>query len=338
MEIPFEDPLTIIDPLKIISSLLIPIIITIATLFINKFFKTSSILNEKNKYIKYLKANFSPIKKFIDTVKNYRRTVCGMSFPYFFAGIIVGFVIEVILGWIIPNIFDYILHINYIGKLFNLSSDVFYLNVIAIIYSLLNIGIIISVILFFKWLKFLKSNKFLIPKIDEYGTIEPSSFIVYPSFWIFIGMVFGLYLTIILYFIGTLSQLSIIGDNHSFDRMEYDFAYAHLLHPEVHFIVYMFGFLISFFFILRLYVNAKQFKEAVISSITDFYKYDFPYVKIKTESGELNGQLRDILDKRLVTLSDNNILKIVQWDKIETMEISPKNKKEICIFNDPFTK
>jgi len=147
-----------------------------------------------------------------------------------------------------------------------------------------------------------------------------------------------LYLAIILYFIGALLNLSILDNNHSFDRMKYDFACTQLLHPEVHLIVYMFGFLISLFFILIVYVTAKHFKEAVIRSIADFYKYDFPYAKIKTESGEIQGQLRDILDKYLVTLSDNDILKIVQWDKIETMEISPKNKKEPYIFNDPFAK
>ena len=239
---------------------------------------------------------------------------------------------------VIVNIFDYTLDINSIGKLFNLKPDVVFLNMAAIFYSLFNIGIIIIVILFIIWWKFLNSKKLLIPKIDEDGAIESFSLIVYPSFWIFIGMVFGLYLTIILYFIGALLNLSILDNNLSFDRMEYDFAYAHLLYPEVHVFVYMFAFIISLTFILILYTTAKRFKEGVIRSITDFYKYDFPYVKIKTESGELKGQLRDILDKSLVTLSDNNILKIVQWDKIETMEISPKNKKEIYIFNDPFTK
>lgn len=330
------------EPLKIISGLLIPITIVIATLFIQefiqKFFKTSLILNEKNKYIKHLKANFSPIEKFIDTVKDYKINVYGMSYPYFFGGIIVGILIETILLQVIVIIFQYTLDINYIGELFNLSSEVVYLNAIAIIYLLLNIGIIIIVILFYKWLKFLNSKKLLIPKIDEHGTIEPSLFFVYPSFWIFIGMMFGLYLAIIFYLIPTLVRQSILDNNLSFDRVQFDLTCTQLLYPEVHIIVYIIGFLISLIFILIFYVTAKQFKESVIRSITDFYKYDFPYVKIKTESGEIQGQLRDILDKYLVTLSENNILKIVQWDKIEIMEITQKNKKEYYIFNEGFKK
>ncbi|HEY5534890.1 MAG TPA: hypothetical protein VIL99_08165 [Ignavibacteria bacterium] len=60
------------------------------------------------------------------------------------------------------------------------------------------------------------------------------------------------------------------------------------------------------------------------SLIADFYKYDFPEVKIITEHGEIKGQLRDIQNKSQVILIENGIMKTVPWNKIEIMEVGKK--------------
>lgn len=327
--------ITIEEPLKIISQLLIPLFIVIVTGFIQICFKFYLSLQEKNKYVKHLKANFSPVDEFLDRVKNFKMIIVYfLSYVYFVSGILVGFSIELILVQVIAHIFSYALDTNYIGKLLDLSSKDIFLNGVAILYSFCNIGILIIIFIFRLWRKYLKSKKLLIPKINKYGTVEGSSCSVYELFWVFIGAVFGLYLNILFYLIGTLYLLSIIDNNLSFNRTQFDLIYPHLLYPEVHVIVYMIGFVASLTLIGISYYDAKQFKERIIMLLSDFYKYDFPYVKIKTESGEINGQLRGILDKYFVTLSENNNIKIVQWDKIVIMEAYQKNNNERYILNN----
>lgn len=323
------------EPLKIISQLLIPLFIVIVTGLIQICFKIYLSLHEKNKYIKHLKANFPSVEGFLDALKEYKiNVIYFLSYVYFVAGVVTGFLIELILVQLIVTIFSYAFDTNYIGKLLGLSSETIFFNIIALLYSFFNIGVFIILFVFILWCRYLVSNKLLIPKLDNYGKVEVSSYFVYPSFWFIIGIVFGLYLNIFFYLIGTLSELSIIDNNLSFNRTRFDLMYAYLLYPVVHVIVYMLGFLGSIALIVASCYITKRFSEKVIKSITNFYKYDFPYIKIKTESGEIKGQLRGILDKYLVTLSENNILKIAQWDKIETMEISQKNKKEDYIIND----
>lgn len=202
---------------------------------------------------------------------------------------------------------------------------------VAFWWSSFNIGILTVALIFYSWFKFLKSKNLLIPKIDKYGGVESSSYRVSYSFWVFIGSVLGLYLVIFLNFVGILSMLSIIGNNLPFNRARFDIVYAHLLYPGFHVIVYTLGFFGSLALIVFSYYMAKWFNESVIKSITNFYKYDFPYVIIKAESGEVEGQLIDILDKYIITLSENGILKMIQWDKIEIMEIGQKNENKHCI-------
>jgi len=61
--------------------------------------------------------------------------------------------------------------------------------------------------------------------------------------------------------------------------------------------------------------------------ITKYFMYDFPEVKIITENGEVKGQLRDILNKSIVTVSEKDKIKAISWDKIEIIEASKKDLK-----------
>jgi len=327
------------EPLNILSQLVIPIFLVIITGFIQTIIKIYLSLREKNKYIKLLKDNFPSVKEFQDDVKLYKiSTVYCFSYLYFIGGVAGGFLIELIFGKVITNIFDYVLDINYIGKFLTLSSNMVLLNVIALICSCFNIAIFIMIFIFILWIKYLKSKKLLIPKIDKYGIVETSSRFVYLSFWVFIGIVFGLNLAIFFYLTGILYNLSIIDNNLSFNRARFDFIYTNLLYPGFHVIAYILGFLGSLTLIVISYYCAKLFNEEVTMSLINFYKYDFPYIKIKTEVGEVKGQLRDIRNKSLVTLINKRELKIVAWDKIQIMEASNPNKNEQFIFDNDSIK
>lgn len=96
------------------------------------------------------------------------------------------------------------------------------------------------------------------------------------------------------------------------------------------------GFFESFTFILILcYGEIKPFSIKAIEEITRYYKFKLPYVKIKTESEKVKGLLKDIRDKSLVTVSENNGLKIVPWDKIVILKANQKieNKTIILDYN-----
>jgi hypothetical protein len=100
----------------------------------------------------------------------------------------------------------------------------------------------------------------------------------------------------------------------------------YLLH---HTIAHILGMMLNLILIWEMYQRSRNFSNNVIKSITDFYNCNFPYVKIKTGNGEIEGQLIDIVqNKSLVTLGDKNILKTAPWDKIETMEVSPITENE----------
>ena len=64
----------------------------------------------------------------------------------------------------------------------------------------------------------------------------------------------------------------------------------------------------------------------------------FPYIKIKTGSGGVTGQLEDIKNKSLIALNEKNVLKIVPWDKIEILEASNINTNESIILDDSSIK
>jgi len=305
------------EPLKILSQLVIPFFLVIITGLIPTIIKIYLSAREKNQYIKLLEADFPIVEKFLGAVGFYKIfPVYFLSYWLFFGGVVIGFIIEIIFVQAIIYIFSHIINIHYIENVLNLSSGVVLLNGVALCYSCsFFISILFVILIFYLWYKFLKLKKLFIPKINKDGMVEISSWFVSPSFWVFIGIVFGLNIIIFLY------------DQHT-----------NVLYPGFDVIVYMLGFLVSFILIVRLYYFAKFFNDDVIRSILNVYKYGFPYIKIKTESGEVEGQLRDIINKSLVTLSDKNELKIVPWDKIQTMEASNPNKNGQLIFDSDSIK
>ncbi|MCO5383201.1 MAG: hypothetical protein NHB15_14925 [Methanosarcina barkeri] len=127
---------------------------------------------------------------------------------------------------------------------------------------------------------------------------------------------------------GSLIKYSIITDDFLFNWTTFVGIYESLKtnvpYLKYYAVIFFMGTGISFLYISMVYQSITWFSSEVKKLIANFYKYDFPEVKIITEYGEIKGQLRDIHNKSQVTLIENGIMKTVQWDKIEIMEVGKK--------------
>jgi hypothetical protein len=295
--------------------------------------KTLEISRKKNQFIKLLEDDFPSVVNFLDAVGFYEMSsVYWLSLVLFIGGIALSILIEISSVQAVLHFFGYAIDPNYIRELLKLSPNTSP-NTIALIGAVLGclcsflISILVIIAIFYLWVMFTTLKRLCIVKRNkEEGLVEFSSLLVYPSYWAFIGFVIGLNITIFFYFIVILSNLSTIDNNFSFNETIFDLIYADLLYSEFYVsayllgLLYLSGLLASFILIFVIYYFAKNFKKRAVKSITNSYKHNFPYVKIKTESGEVEGQLQDIINKNLVTLNKNNELKIVPWDKIQIME------------------
>jgi hypothetical protein len=191
------------------------------------------------------------------------------------------------------------------------------------------------------WCKLLTKTKLAEPKITgTYSTdpkiiyipsIKNASDLVYLSFWSFIGAIIGFNLLIFTATLGMFLKFSIFPDNFSFNWITFVNIYTSLEIDVIYFkyyeIIFFIGVFLSLINIIMVYSSVRWFSYEVKRLITNFFKYDFPEVKITTENNEIKGKLNDVLSKTLVTVSEKNMIKMVPWDKIETMEASKIDKK-----------
>ena len=128
-------------------------------------------------------------------------------------------------------------------------------------------------------------------------------------------------------------KYSTLSDGFTLNWSMFSYIYENLKidvpYLEYYVFVFLLGALFTVFYMVPICQSISGFSSEVKKLITNFYKCDFPDVKIKTENGEIKGQLKDILNKSMVTLSEDNTLKMIQWDKIETIEICPRNETSI---------
>lgn len=94
----------------------------------------------------------------------------------------------------------------------------------------------------------------------------------------------------------------------------------------------LFFLLISLLILLNLYCLIFFYKtfllfyKKVIKPILNYHESNFPYIKIKTVSGDIEGQLNEIQDKSTIALIKEGKLNFVSWDKIIAIEIRSSNE------------
>ena len=162
------------------------------------------------------------------------------------------------------------------------------------------------------------------------------------SYSAFIGIPVGLLLLLYTMLFSNLQESPLINGNFSFTSIylsgTIETLKTNVSYPEIHFLIHLFAFATCVFIIIDSYYNITNISNKVIKAITNFYICDFPDIKITTNHGETKGKLKDIKNKSFVTLSENNVLKTVKWNKIEIMEIKNRNKNEQFIFDYSYEK
>ena len=321
-------------PFKILSQLFIPLILVTASGIITAQISKHSKRQDKNQHIRFLRTNYSKIDSYFSLIKINRDFQIGLSPMVFMMGVIFGVAFELFIMKLTGMILDYIWEIDYIKKTLPFIYDVLGLDALLLICSYSNISILIIVVIWGCWCSLLKSKKLAAPKFTDHHSIKTSpdfpsinasSEFVYFSFWVFLGIIVGINFFIYYLTFANLIDFSIIPKDFSFNWTAFVGIYDNLKTSVPYLNYYIFVFLmgaaISFVYITVVYQSITWFSSRVKQLIADFYKYDFPYVKIITENGEIKGQLRDIQNKSLVTLIENGIMKTVPWDKIEIMEV-----------------
>lgn len=272
---------------------------------------------EKTRYIKFLTENFPLIKSFLATVKDYKNktSLKGIHpLSIFYLGITGGILIEMLIATIIGDILGAILNIDYIAKLLypTLNAEnleMLRLNVAILYSSCLNISFSIIFLFGVWWIRSNKSRSLLTPLLTKTGKISSSAYLVYLSYWGFIGITIGANILAYLVLYGSLLKCSVIREYISFDLVHFNNLYitlkTNLIYPFFYSVAHVFGIMLSLVLILGMYQRSKDFSNSVIKSVTYYYNCNFPYLKIKTGNGEIEGQLIDMVqNKSLVTLRD----------------------------------
>lgn len=207
------------------------------------------------------------------------------------------------------------------------------LNAITLYSSCLNVSFLLFFVICVWWNNSTILKKLSTPLLTETGLIRPSAYLVFLSYWSLIGIIFAANFLVYLLLYGNLLKASEIYDNFLSNSMNFTDIYS-LFEANVPYLVYyiavhLSGLLISFALISGLYFSARIFYEKLIESTTQFYKNDFSYIKVKTECGDIEGQLSEIQNKSFLILSEKEVLNIIRWDKIKIMKVSHIIKNDL---------
>ena len=77
------------------------------------------------------------------------------------------------------------------------------------------------------------------------------------------------------------------------------------------------------------FISIRFFKAELKHFINKTKKTHFPILKVTTkESTQIEGQIIDIFNEKVIILEDQNIEKIVSWDSVSSLEIESGNNKD----------
>jgi hypothetical protein len=322
----------------IISSM----IVLLPSIILTHFNRTYSAKYEKNKYLYFLKNNSEPVYDFSNNIWMYKANT-ATRYIILCEGILIGTILPF-------KIFDYMVSISnifvntFLIKIFPyliLFTSQKYTNKIdfhvdsLLLASLFNYVSVIVVLFIWIWLTFLDSKKYSLPKLKKDMLLTKWSIFVYHSYWFLIGLLLGIDTFILLFTIDAILQFSSTDQNFSVSWTYFNNIFTNLktqipAKKGWYIIIsYIIGFFLSIttiFSVVSLWIMV--FPIYFNSLINHFYIAKFPYILIKTESGETMGQLYNFQHKLIIMLKENDVIKAIPWDQIKTMEVNNKEEKE----------
>lgn len=309
---------------SLFSQLIIAVFTIILSGFITLIIKIYLDIHDKNQYVKLLKMYSPLLGRFLSTVRTYKIISQVEIFFYFILGILFGIGLGIKFAHISPDIFIFIINIDYIrNSLYNLDK----LNVMMLFTSCFNIIILLLFIVLILWKIFFSLLHFKILNLLKNNSTTRYFFI-----WISIGTVIGINIVIYFLLFSILRDYSIINGNLELNLGYFSNVYTNVIENiqfmNFHKWMYLFGGGSSLGLVFALYWDSLNLYNNDIKLIMNSYKSNFPHIKIKTGSGEVEGQLQDVQNKYLVALNEKNVLKIIPWNKIETMEVNNKTEQD----------
>ncbi|WP_048065251.1 hypothetical protein [Methanosarcina acetivorans] len=321
-----------------IKEILIPsIIILITSFLLARFDKHYVTKTGKDKYLIFLKDNSQSVSDFLQKISAYN-SYTSIKCLILFEGVLFGIIYSVKVINYIFSIADNLVNsflINIFPNLILYTSkkyDNFNVDLFVFVSTFNYISVITGFIIF-GWLIFLENKNYSLSRLTEELYLTKWSIFVHYSYWFFIGTLVGINI-LIMFFTGVSISY--------FSSINFDFSniWIYIYNMSTNLVAqipakkgldivfrYAIGLFLSFSSLMILYFNIIGFSAKFKKQVTNFYNAKFPYVTIKMESGEINGQLYNFENKSMLILNGNNILKAVPWDQIRTMEMN--NKEEI---------
>lgn len=262
---------------------------------------------ERSQYYDMLVKYCSSFDKFLETILNYNRSTSS-TYLIIIIGIIAGFIV----GFIMTFVSAFILSAKYEFisiKLGLLSSPMYLLTGV-------NIFNLIFLLCFFLLNRRIKSKNLTIPKLTTKLELEKKSKYVLYSYWGSAGIILGIHIMLVMI-------LAYVFDIWYSEGMQMSL-------PDNWFLslyIYLLSIIESYLYINSAGSASQEIDNRAKQKIQDFYLPNFPYITIKTDLSEIEGQIIDITNSTLITLSQNGNLKLVPWDQIKMMEIKNSDKK-----------
>jgi len=256
-------------------------------------------LRDKNKYANVLKKHSPHVKAFLNTIKNDKLNTV-ITFYSFLLGLIVGFwIIKLYIYETASNLYD--IFLQYFMFPWILSVFV------------MAIPSFIIIILSFIYYKLIKYSHILNIKCPVFCVFGKSQMMITTS----CSFLFGVSATVYL-----ITDVILIYFNLMPNFQEKTLTLFYILF----FLLISLLILLNLYCLIFFYKTFLLFYKKVIKPILNYHESNFPYIKIKTMSCDIEGQLNEIQDKSTIALIKEGKLNFVSWDKIIAIEIRSSNE------------
>lgn len=338
------------------TGIIIPLLLTSITLFVNSSFsKYITHAHIKGAYKNFLIQYSYQVCDLLDRLYKYEiETSIIIRFLIFIYGILAGFILQSILIQcflyishysFFNNMLPFSLYYNYLNADNIVTKNIYYLYIV----SSFNIFSIIAIILSSAVIQIFDLRGYIFPKYKEDLSLLFWSKINYYLYSFLIGLLVGINLLILLFSVDAVLNFHSSNQSFSFSFIYFIDILANLIMqvPTVYLILiiicYPVGICLSMYQIYLFFTMAIGFSVVYKHKITSFYINGLPHIHIKTECGDISGQLIDIQNKNLVTLNESGTLKAVSWNQVKIMEIKKteednKDLHEVVNNNKPWWK
>jgi tetratricopeptide (TPR) repeat protein len=311
----------------ILTGLVFPAILAILTFVISSIRLQYSSSKEKNRYIDLLKINYPSVNAAYSVMNQFKKISQVFSIYYLFIGFIFGVIYSFIIILFSIPFFDsefyqrYIQLIDISGKI----SDCYKISLVVFVSTLI---IKISRLSYCNsvWfnLKSFKSNRPLTEKDNDFCELKESQKSEYYGLWKQVGLILGPYFWFFLwqmdkYLVNTSGSSGANNDTQ-----------------ELYFIIFIFFLTIylSFNVLFDLYKQIREFPKNVVDPIINYHQCNYPSLMIKTNLKEFKGQLKNIQNEFFVTLCEENLLHVIPWNQIVTMDAIDISKSKCNVNNE----